>query len=144
MYTDEYYNKYNDRVLAFLVGKVVLALYMSKDKTLLTFKLNDDTFFTVKAEGDCCSSSWFEHISGVDELIEHKITSVSNIDLSKMDIEDRDDMRLLQHYGYEVVTTKGRFLIEMRNESNGYYGGDLKRHYPADSHTDEVRVSSDF
>ncbi len=32
----------------------------------------------------------------------------------------------LQQYFYEIVTDKGSFTLEMRNESNGYYGGSME------------------
>ena len=31
----------------------------------------------------------------------------------------------MSYYFYEITTNKGSYMIEMRNSSNGYYGGSL-------------------
>ena len=32
---------------------------------------------------------------------------------------------VLQFYGFKITTTRGVCVIDFRNESNGYYGGEL-------------------
>lgn len=87
----------------------------------------DGVTFVIGCEAECCSRSWFEHVSGVDALYtpgpyasDTVVTSVRFIEMP--DVVDRHD-EFVQCYGLEIRTNKGRFEIELRNESNGYYGG---------------------
>lgn len=101
-----------------LVGKKVLSFLGNKDT--LCFK-TDAGIFTYGCEGDCCSSSWFEHVSGVPQLIGHTVISAQTIDMPDIPKEQQRDEDIA--YGYQLTTDKGHFLVEMRNSSNGYYGG---------------------
>ena len=110
-----------------LVGRKIKKI--RGDSTKLVFELTDG-LFSVEAEGDCCSSSWFEHMTGVCFALDAVVTEVVPVETA--DITDCDDNRKeeypaesLQRYSYRVETTKGTFDIEMRNSSNGYYGGYL-------------------
>lgn len=73
------------------------------------------------ADGDCCSHSWFESFESDAEGGE--ITSI-DFDTAPVNAAnawaDGDERKV---YFPLVKTTKGRICIEMRNESNGYYGG---------------------
>jgi hypothetical protein len=82
-----------------------------------------------RAVGDCCSSSWFENISGYNNLIGSQILKTDYIDINVARIENSDYGECIQVYGYKVVGDHGDFLIEMRNSSNGYYGGYIKEEY---------------
>ncbi len=112
-----------------LVGAKVNGLF--GDKESLGFS-TDLGAFVYEAEGDCCSHSWFEHVTGLDNLIGHIVREVTVIEMADVsapgdeDSEDRYYDQLTQCYGYRIATDKGYFEIEMRNESNGYYGGYVK------------------
>lgn len=47
-----------------------------------------------------------------------------DLDLGKEPVED-EEYEYLQFYGFKLQTEKGDVVIEYRNSSNGYYGGDL-------------------
>lgn len=106
-------NKFED-----LVGKKVLSIFGDKDT--LCFK-TDAGIFTYGCEGDCCSSSWFEHVSGVAQLVGHTVATEEEISMPDIPKEQQREEDVA--YGYQLITDKGHFLIEMRNSSNGYYGG---------------------
>lgn len=44
-----------------------------------------------------------------------------DLELGKAPVEDE----YLQFYGFKIQTQKGDVVIEYRNSSNGYYGGNL-------------------
>jgi hypothetical protein len=108
-----------------LIGKTVTQVRFSKDKDLIVFEtVGEDSLpynFGFQAEGDCCSSSWFEHINGLSALIGQKVNNV--VERNLPDPPESKNYECLQLYGWTLETSLGRFDIEMRNESNGYYGG---------------------
>lgn len=98
-----------------------------RDPQVITFFTNkgNKSFYTY---GDCCSQSWIEHISGFDALIGQEVLEASNVDMGEISPpENRDNYsEVIQQYSYDLKTLKGYFKIELRNESNGYYGGNLE------------------
>ncbi len=106
-----------------LVGKTVNKVYISDDKELLKFEINDGESVVYHAEKDCCNDVWFNHVNGLQNLIGATVISVYD----KPDIDNatptRQDMDIV--YGWTVITVNGYFDVEMRNSSNGYYGGSL-------------------
>lgn len=82
--------------------------------------------------GDCCSQSFIIHVDV--PLLGGTILS-SDIEGVPIDpwewknykpTEEVDDEEIKQYF-YKIITTKGELMIEMRNYSNGYYGGTLER-----------------
>lgn len=75
------------------------------------------------AVGDCCSSSWFEHVDDIG-AVGGEITEWTNDE--PYHEEYRPANTNYEYFEYQFMTlktTKGRVHIEMRNSSNGYYGG---------------------
>lgn len=106
-----------------LVGRKIKKIRGDSHKLL--FELVDG-LWSVEAEGDCCSSSWFEHMTGVCFALDAVVTEVVPVETADITGEDdKDHHECLQRYSYRIETTKGTFDIEMRNSSNGYYGGYL-------------------
>lgn len=101
-----------------LVGKCVIGLFKRKD--IYIFMLEDGTGIAVDAEGDCCSKSWIEHISGTDHLLNQLITRTETTNCPCI---DNNDNNYIKAYSYKIYTNKGICELEMRNSSNGYYGG---------------------
>lgn len=120
-----------------MIGRTVAAVYAKKGGTEIGFD-TDLGYIEYGCEGYCCSSSWFEHISGVDNLIGQKIVETKNIDLPEPPEEDSKDHECLQNYGYRLVTTSGFFEVEMRNSSNAYYGGNITG--PSKGTTNNLKV----
>ena len=109
--------------LSEIVGRTIESLYVSDDDGILTF-ITDDGQRSYIALGDCCSTSWFADITGVDALIGGKVAACEVAPLDDYDIDDgrcREDVD--EAYGWIVTTGKGRATIVFRNSSNGYYGG---------------------
>lgn len=74
--------------------------------------------------GDCCSTSWIEHFEGVENLPGQTILEVWS-DYGPRE-EDHPEHDCLQVYFYKLRTTAGYVDIDMRNSSNGFYGGWLE------------------
>jgi len=114
-----------------LIGKTINKITRPKGiDTLICFETSDGDF-VYQTEGDCCSTSWFEHFEGIHNLIGHEISSVEEIDIGKVFLigsygpvdEYGEEHDCLQLYGIKLTTELGNSRIEFRNSSNGYYGG---------------------
>jgi hypothetical protein len=106
-----------------LVGKIIKEIQIAADKQALLFVLEYGGSVKVRCDGDCCSVTWIEHINlpvnGLPALVT-KVEAINMPDLGEM--EGRD---VVEYYGCKITTDKGEILIDYRNESNGYYGGNL-------------------
>lgn len=118
------FDKYDwyGKPLDILIGKKVLSIYGDKNSFAIE---TDQGSYTFDAYGDCCSVSWFENISGIDNLVGHTVLSVRTDDLPSPESSE-ESYECIQAYGWTVTTDKGYFQIEMRNSSNGYYGGSIE------------------
>lgn len=108
----------------FLVGKTIKDIMVADDKMAIKF-ICDDGEHIARADTDCCAHTWIEHM----ELpaLGFPCQVVKAEDLGIEDITDPDeeyDDRTLK-YGLKLTTDRGEIVIDYRNESNGYYGGDL-------------------
>lgn len=119
--------EHGGRGLGDVVGKVVESVHVGDDRVLL-FTLADGTAMTFVAVGDCCSSSWFEHVDSFDfkgEVLrwdaaaEPERESTAEADVA--DSGKNDDHILVDFTTF--YTASGRLHVEMRNSSNGYYSG---------------------
>ncbi len=121
---------YNEELAAAeLTDKVLIAISLDslKEKLILHTNAGDYLFETY---GDCCSQSWVEHFDQVKEA--SVILGFREIEIdpsyaeasAKPTVTDFDEYEM-KYYFYEILTDKGSLMIEMRNSSNGYYGGDL-------------------
>ena len=122
-----------------LIGKKILRIVRKGD--YLGF-VTDAGDFSYRTEGDCCSSSWFEHFEGIGNLIGHTVNAVENVEIDKVfpeqiitrdgwthsaQVDDHgEEHECLQLYGIKLATEHGTALIEFRNSSNGYYGGGIE------------------
>lgn len=107
----------------FIVGKTVQQVKIADDKKALLF-VCDDGEHIVKIDGDCCSDSWIEHVELPALGFPAEVLSVSNLDLPGS-CENHSDYECLAVYGCKISTDKGDMVIDYRNSSNGYYGGDI-------------------
>lgn len=100
-------------------GETLLGVSGGSDTITLT---TDKHVVTLRAYGDCCSSSWFEHCDEVG-AIGGQIVEFTNDPMPEGNFPDNVGD---EYFSYDFVTlrtTKGRVHIEMRNSSNGYYSG---------------------
>ncbi len=107
-----------------LMGRLVRAVYLNDDATHLQFD-TDSGPLAYCAEADCCSESWFNHIAGLDALRE-RVLQVEEVPVVVV-IEGEPGYSARQEvdevYGFKLYTLRGICDIELRNASNGYYGG---------------------
>ena len=106
-----------------LIGKVVTDILIASDKKALLFKTTDGDEIA-RADGDCCSSTWIESIELPALGFPCKVLSVENLNMPEQEY-DESQFECLAFYGCKIVTDKGDVVIDYRNESNGYYGGNL-------------------
>lgn len=105
-----------------LEGKTITDVKIAEDQQAIMF-ITPDGPVIARADGDCCSYSWVEHIEMPALGLPAKVTSVEDLDMPR-EPED-DDGEFIQFYGCKITTDKGEIVIDYRNSSNGYYGGDL-------------------
>ena len=109
-----------------IFGKRINNVLISEGSTYLVFIDNsyNNTFHPYKTIGDCCSSSWFESITNIENIIGETIIGLEEkecYEINKKEIYDNHEC--IKVYGYTLKTVKGYCDIEFRNSSNGYYGG---------------------
>lgn len=126
-------------VLDELVGRSVREIRMNEEYLVLD---TDQGVMAYRAEGDCCSYSYFHDFIGVTKLLANgAVTKVEEIDRSAIPEIDRivdkyengyggDDC--VQVYGYRMTTMDPIWgevssVVSFRNCSNGYYGGWMDR-----------------
>ena len=119
-----------------LIGRTVTALYVDpgqddEDNEYIWLAVEtDDGTYQYYVEGDCCSSSWFNDILGVQNLLGQTVTAVERVDMPEppADLVNPQGYSYdcLQDYGIKLTTLLGYCDVIFRNESNGYYGGDLR------------------
>lgn len=111
-----------------LVGKTITRIMVAKDKGAVLFKTTEGDI-VANADGDCCSHSWIESVELPVNGFPAVVSDANDIPLNE-DKDTRDGE--LAFYGFKITTDKGDIIIDYRNESNGYYGGNLS--WPDDGH----------
>ena len=121
-----------------LIGKTITALKIADDRQALLFSTNEGDI-EVLCDADCCSNTWVEHIEVVALGLPAEVISV--VDLDMPDLGDMPDCDVVTYYGLKIVTNKGEIIIDYRNDSNGYYGGNLT--WPGEYHYGGVHGQND-
>lgn len=106
-----------------LVGKTITDLQIASDKKALRF-ITDGGDVIARADADCCSETWIEHVELPARGFPAVVQSVEYLDMP--DLGSPDDYSCIAYYGCKVTTDRGVIIIDYRNESNGYYGGSLE------------------
>jgi hypothetical protein len=110
-----------------LIGKVVMAVYLAEDGGAIRFDIEGGNPVIARADGDCYSQSWVEEVQGIEQLIGARVVSIEDVG----DMPEKKGNRYdhyeeeMAYYGCKITTDKGYALIDYRNSSNGYYGGNL-------------------
>lgn len=110
-----------------MIGKTINEIKIADDKKALKF-ICEDGDHVVKADGDCCSDTWIESIEAPAMGFPCQILKIEDLTLG--DDEELEYGDVIAHYGCKISTDKGDIVIDYRNESNGYYGGNLS--WPGD------------
>lgn len=106
-----------------LIGKTISSIKIADDKEAILFVTQDGEVIA-RCDADCCSNTWIEHVELPALGLPAKVIAVDNLDLPGSD-DNHPDYDCLQVYGCKITTDKGQIVIDYRNSSNGYYGGDL-------------------
>lgn len=112
---------YDDRDFDALVGITPIDVWVGEDEETLYLIYSDGTL-ALQTAGDCCSQSWWADVLGYHQLVNHRIASVTRLDLPEPK-DDRTRQEYDQAYGIELRTEAGAATLVFRNSSNGYYGG---------------------
>ena len=102
-----------------LLGMTFLSVTQGDDS--ITFKVNDDHYFKLEHQQDCCESVYIEDVAGdLQDLVGTPIL------LSEEAYEAGDNS---SEYGdsstwsfFKLATVKGHVTIRFFGSSNGYYG----------------------
>ncbi len=118
--------------LAALVGRKILGVYLTQDADHLQFE-TDAGPIAFRAEADCCSESWVNHIAGLAAILGQTITRAESVKTSEVQsgeptFSGRQDVDSV--YSYKLYTGLGICDIELRNASNGWYGGNFSPDEP--------------
>lgn len=139
-----------------IIGKTVQQVRMNPARTYLVFDCTDGSKVCFYTSGDCCSRSWIEHAQNLDWIKGRKIVGLTKADLRRFNAEEKEPGTWLhpakygddhiQVYSASFAFEDGNaFTVEFRNQSNGYYGGDLEEVAEKDVPWNEIAVvSEDF
>lgn len=118
------------RTMKTLVGRTLLGATVSSNRKYLRLE-TDDGPRVYRADGDCCSYSWFEALvnqpKGTVESFEELPLNSYDGDPTKIAANDDQDWECLKSYTLRLATSEGPFDVLFWNDSNGYYGGYLER-----------------
>lgn len=118
-----------------LKGHSIVDIYLSGSKTDVAIVIGGTDYMVsvamLETEGDCCSHSWIEHIGNPEACHLARFIDWQEVNIDPSDDGLSEDEKEaansgeLKFYFFKLTTSKGETLIEMRNSSNGYYGGML-------------------
>lgn len=114
-----------------LIGKTIVAVYLATDKKAMRFDVEGADPIIARVDGDCCSSTWIESIDAPDALL-GTVHLAEDIPMPHRAAADDSDGEVIAYYGFRIATERGACVIDYRNESNGYYGGNLS--WPGDGY----------
>lgn len=107
-----------------LIGKKIVDVKIATDKQALLFLSDNGDELIARTDGDCCSYSWIETVEMPALGIPFKVIGIEDLDLPGSD-GNHHDYDCLSVYGAKITTDKGEMVIDYRNSSNGYYGGNI-------------------
>lgn len=106
-----------------LLNQTIKEVKIASDKQALLFIAEDGTEFKAFTDGACCSYTWIEHIEMPALGLPFKIVAIEDLDMP--DLGNMEDCNVVSYYGAKITTDKGEMIIDYRNDSNGYYGGNI-------------------
>jgi hypothetical protein len=125
-----------DTELKNLIGKKVLEIWANTE--FMKFVTNEGDYI-YRVVGDCCSRSSFYDFYGIENLLNRVVKDVAEVKLLTSDVMASRGNEI-KVYGYKISThladdeTYGwggeTACFSFRNESNGYYGGDILQVQP--------------
>lgn len=111
-----------DKGALVLVGKTLSSVEVAADKKAIRFTVDGEQI-VAKCDGDCCSSTWIESVDMPAGGLPARILAVEDLNMPEQ--PQADEYEVVAYYGLKLTTDKGDLVLDYRNESNGYYGGNL-------------------
>ncbi len=120
-----------------IIGKTIASIELSSDKEEIDLTFSDRTRHRFRVEGECCSTSWVEHLELPPDVIGATITAVQEhapisntmsdaLEAERAILQEQSESDVVKHHYYSAIATnRGQIWIEYRNSSNGYYGGSI-------------------
>lgn len=102
------------------INKTITDYTWNKEELILFF--DDGSWILFQPYGDCCSKTWIEDIDTPFNLT-GVVYGIEDIDMLRP--PQNEEYEYLQFYGLKIITSAGHTVVEYRNSSNGYYGGQL-------------------
>lgn len=106
-----------------LIGKTITDVKIAEDKEAILFVTDDGLHLVAMVDADCCSHSWIESVEMPALGLPFNIISCEDLDMP--DLGDIPGCEVVSYYGAKIITDKGEMVIDYRNDSNGYYGGNI-------------------
>jgi hypothetical protein len=106
-----------------LIGKTITAFEMTNDRKAMRFVVADGEPVVALCDADCCSETWIEHVILPERGFPALVLDADDIEMP--DLGEMPDRDVVAYYGFKAVTDKGEIVVDYRNDSNGYYGGNL-------------------
>lgn len=106
-----------------LIGKTIQSVKIASDKMALLFTTTDGIDYIVRVDADCCSHTWVETVEMPALGLPFKILKTDSLEMP--DLGDLPGCDVVGYYGEKITTDKGDMVIDYRNDSNGYYGGNI-------------------
>ena len=106
-----------------LINKTIVEVKIADDKEAMLFVTDKGERLIVRVDADCCSHTWIESVEMPSLGLPFVILSCEDLHIDKE--SEWVDYVYVQFYGAKIVTTKGELVIDYRNSSNGYYGGNV-------------------
>ena len=102
-----------------LVGKEIRQVdFSDKEHIIIT---TDKEKIVLIAVGDCCSCSYFEEV----DIPLGVVTSIESLDNEYREEGEKHHGDVTRWHFYSIKTNQGHGKISFRNESNGYYDGEI-------------------
>jgi len=105
-----------------LIGKTLTGIKIADDKMAILFQTTEGDV-VARTDGDCCSHTWVESIENTVRDFPALVSAVENLNMP--DRGSPDEYDVVAYYGCKITTDRGVIVIDYRNSSNGYYGGNL-------------------
>lgn len=116
-------SRWNNDGAKFLIGKTIVGMMIRDDKEALLLQTAAGGL-VIGMDADCCSHTWIESVSTPALGYPAKIIDARDLELNKPDSND-GDYDVVRYYGAIIVTDRGDIVLDYRNSSNGYYGGNI-------------------
>lgn len=124
-----------------LIGKTITKIKIASDKKAILFACEEGEYIA-RTQAECCSDTWIEQVElpalgfpcKVAECCDLIMNPTGDHDHGYYDeryyVESNSGDLCIKKYGFKITTNKGEIILDYRNESNGYYGGEL--YFPGD------------